>query len=193
MPVGEQMHIAGQEGVDLAKRWLEATGRFQVQWHVGEAGSVPYLSVDQVGRPKESFDLLATHLYDTGAKRVEVFAEIKNYNGVHDQADHYARFLTRCASAVLYWEDNPPVRPTEFMWVTWHPFGATDHYLRHVKAEAVNDACLKDFPKPGAPTERYRRVPENRVTEQMCNEVAKRLWFIIAPRRLEDMLVDQTN
>lgn len=192
MPGGEQFHIDGQDGVDLAKRWLEATGRFRVHWHSGQKVAVPYLALDQLDRPKEGFDIRATHLNPDSTSRVEVFAEIKNYNGAYDQGEHYAKFLTDCASAVMYWEDHPPIAPTEFMWMTWHPFGATDKYLHHVKPEAVKAACLRGFPKPGTPKAKVKRVPEARVTDALCAEVARRLWFIIAPRRLEDLLLDQT-
>jgi hypothetical protein len=46
------MHVVGQDGVALAKCWLEATGRFQVRWHTGDdlALAVPYLSVEQADR-----------------------------------------------------------------------------------------------------------------------------------------------
>lgn len=193
MPGGEQFHIGGQDGVALAKRWLEATGRFKVQWHSGQRVAVPYLAVEQLGRDKEGFDIRATHLDPDRAPRVEVFAEVKNYNGPHDQPAHYDKFLTACASAVLYWQDHPPPQPTEFMWITWHPFGATAKYLQHVEPDAVKTACLKQYPKPGSPDETVARVPKERVTDDLCREVADRLWFIIAPRRLEDMMLDQTN
>jgi hypothetical protein len=52
VPVGDEMHVVGQDGVALAKCWLEATGRFQVRWHTGDdlALAVPYLSVEQADR-----------------------------------------------------------------------------------------------------------------------------------------------
>lgn len=193
MSGGEQFHIDGQDGVALAKRWLEATGRFKVHWHSGQKVAVPYLAVDQLGRDKEGFDIRASHLDPDRNPRVDIFAEVKNYNGPHDQLQLYGKFLTDCASAVMYWQDHPPCEPTEFMWITWHPFGATGKYLRNVTAAAVSEACLKDYPKKGSPKEGERRVPEHRVTPELCAEVSRRLWFIIAPRRLEDMLLDQTR
>ena len=192
MPGGEQFHIDGQDGVELAKRWLEATGRFRVQWHSGDKVAVPYLAVDQLDRPKEGFDIRAMHLDSDLSPRVEIFAEVKNYNGAYDQAEHYAKFLTDCASAVMFWEDHPPAQPTEFMWITWHPFGATDKYLRHVKAEAVKKRVSRSSKSRVL---RRRRLSRSRrpSDRRPCNEVARRLWFIIAPRRLEEMLSDQTR
>lgn len=190
MPGGEQFHIDGQDGVALAKRWLEGTGRFKVQWHSGDRVAVPFLALDMFHRPKEGFDLQAIHLAADGRPRTEIYAEIKNYNGPHDQPAKYDEFLTDCASALLFWQHHEPVPPTEFMWMTWHPFGATDKYLKKVAPETVKAACMKDYKKRGAPDETERRVPEEYVTDDLCVEVARRLWFIIAPRRLDDMLLD---
>jgi hypothetical protein len=190
MPGGEQFHIDGQDGVDLAKRWLEATGRFTVQWHSGQKVAVPYLAVDQLDGSKEGFDIRATHLNLDSSPRAEIYAEVKNYNGAHKQPDHYKKFLTDCASAVLVWQQHPPVPPTEFMWITWHPFGATKDYLLHVASETVKAACQTEFPKPGAPDQKELRIPAEMVTDDLCDDVARRLWFIIAPRRLEEMLID---
>jgi hypothetical protein len=63
------MHIVGHDGVALAKNWLEATGRFQVSLacRSGRCGAVALSRA--VGRDKESFDALATHLDTTRATR----------------------------------------------------------------------------------------------------------------------------
>lgn len=193
MSGGEQWHIVGQDGVALAKRWLEGTGRFDVQWHSGQDVAVPYLEVEQVQGEAVGFDIRALHRTADRDERAEVFVEVKNYSGVHDQPALYKKFLTVCASALLAWEDiGGAAKPTEFMWLTWHPFGATNAYLRHVQPVMVKAACQEEFPVPGDPNTKSHRVPQERITDELCQEVANRLWFLIAPQRLEDMLLKQS-
>jgi hypothetical protein len=186
---GEKHHIDGQDGVALAKRWLEGTGRFSVHWHSGQRVAVPYLGLDQLDGSKVGFDILAQHDDPRGEARSAIWVEVKNYNAQGGQLEKYSKFLVDCTSAVMLWEQGTDENPSEFMWLTWHPFGATDKYLRHVTAEAVKEACTKKYPVKGKPDEEDYRLPQDQITNALCENVAKRLWFVIAPRRLNDMLL----
>jgi hypothetical protein len=67
VPVGESFHFDGQDGVALAKRWLESTGRFRIRWTTNHGqAAVPYLACDQFVGEKAGFDMVGDHLDPRG-------------------------------------------------------------------------------------------------------------------------------
>jgi hypothetical protein len=196
-PLGELQHAKGSEGVTIAKRWLESTTRFDVQWHVAVPKealelSAPFLTVPQIGRDPEGFDMSGLHRDEDGGSVSDFYAEVKNYASQLDQRTEYKKFLTRAYSVLAKWHDDGVVRTTKFMWITWHPWGATDDYPKLWTADTVREACEHKFKKDAA-DEGELRVPADRVTDELCTELANRLSVIIVPHRLDDLLPKESQ
>jgi hypothetical protein len=147
----------------------------------GKASTLQYAQVPQIVGNAESFDRAGQHLEPDMTPRSEFFAEVKRYNAQHDQREQYRRYLTRCYSATLAWAEAGTPRTPEFIWITWHPFGATDDYLKLTTAEMIEDAC-KRLPE---------RVPEDRYDGAVAADLADRLWFLLASPRLEEMMMSK--
>jgi hypothetical protein len=143
----------------------------------GKAGTLQYVEVPQWGRTKESFDLFGLHLEENLETRAEFYAEVKRYNSAGSQMQQYREFLTRCYSAMLAWERAGTPKTPEFLWITWHPFGATDKYSQLTDVSAIKDACAK-LPE---------RVKPEDYDATLAQELADRLWLLLASPRLEDM------
>jgi hypothetical protein len=179
---GERHQRRGKEGLEEAKLWLESTTRFEVPWTSwGKAGTLQYVQVPQINGQAESFDLRGMHLEQDMAARAEFYAEVKRYSGQHDQPAHYWKYLTRCYSATVAWQRAGTPQTPEFIWITWHPFGATDNYLKLTKPEMIKEAC-----------ERHpERVPIEDYDDSTAEDLADRLWFLLASPRLGDMMMSK--
>ncbi|MEA2376602.1 MAG: hypothetical protein QOD13_509 [Thermoleophilaceae bacterium] len=182
MVAGEQQHRVGKEGLEEAKLWLESTTRFEVNWTSwGKGGTVQYVQVPQINGKSESFDLAGTHYEPDLTARAGFYAEVKRYSAQGKQREHYRDYLTRCYSATVAWERAGTPMTPEFIWITWHPFGATDDYPKLTTAEMIKEAC-EALPE---------RVPPEDYDEAVSADLATRLWFLLASPRLEEMRMSQ--
>lgn len=175
---GEQQHRKGKEGLEEAKLWLESTTRFVVpftSW--GKASTLQYVEVPQWERNKESFDLFGQHLEENLETRGEFYAEVKRYSTAGTQMAQYCEFLTRCYSAMLAWEKIGTPKTPLFLWITWHPFGATDKYSQLTTETMVKEACDK-LPE---------RVKSEDYDTARATLLAEQLRLLIVPHKLEDM------
>ena len=178
---GEGIQAKGADGARRAKLWLEATTRANVPWVNPDSVAVPKLTFrwpDDSG--SFSFDLGGTLIGGELAGQ-EFLAECKNYENASDQGSHYSAYLAKCYVA----RSTRPDRGENFMWITWSPF-ATRTWSELVSTDRVKAAVLKEC-------RRVLRVDDKNalaaLDEQLCKDVASRLWIIVLSEKQEKHLV----
>jgi hypothetical protein len=180
---GERQQYVGLEGAQAAKLWLESTTRFRapfIAW--GPAQMLDHLVVPQVHRTPRGFDLRGEHFDEVMQTKAEFFAEVKNYSAQHDQRTMYRDFLVTAYSACRYWQvGGEPKRP-EFLWITWHPFGATDDFPKLTTVEWIKDACERDDEFDMA----------EHWDDDLGADLAKRIWLLIVPARMPEMRMSRS-
>jgi len=160
---GEEIQETGRDGVRRAKEWLERTGRADVYWTAYEQPSM--LVVKRPGGGERSFDMGGT-LHGGEFKASPFYAEVKKYSTVGGQADMYGDYIANCYCMLL----AEPDKPFEFMWITWHPFSQSK-WAKLCEWDEVRDeveARKTDWLGTAAV-----------VDEQLCRDVAERLWLIV--------------
>lgn len=78
---------------------------------------------------------------------------------------------------MLAWESVGTPKTPMFLWITWHPFGATDKYSDLTKESMVMEACEK-LPE---------RVKPDDYDPGIAAKLAEQLRLLIVPHKLEDM------
>jgi hypothetical protein len=170
--VAEAEHVAGEEGVLSAKRFLESTTYVNITFTVYDDDVQTTLTgLDGL---RKTFDLTGFFL---GDDRRPLFVEVKNYNAVGDQASEYTKFLATAYSVTADGIERHLDRRTEFMWATWHPFSQTK-WPRLTSEEEIRDA-LRAHPE----------MARNSVDEQIVRRVAQRLWLVPMHRRQDELLM----
>ena len=168
---GETTHGIGQDGVERARAWLEKTGRVQVNFTVYEVGVPPFLTFRNTTGGEFTFDMCGVLNLDEG--KALFYGEVKKYSGVGSQSKEYTEYLAKCYRATCMNE-----RPYHFMWITWHPFSQTK-WSKLCTAEEVRVAVNKHKTK-------YCGDDQD-IDEELCDELAGRLWLIVLSDRQEDL------
>lgn len=162
---GEAIHVEGNKGVVLAKRWLEGTGTVFVPIATGVPGHELVLGFPIAGNHVRSFDLYGVY----GSKNRLFFAEVKYHRRAPLYAKHYYDFLAKCYCRSLAY-DGPSY---DFMFITWHPFLVTRWSMLRT-GESVFRAI----------GERQEWLAHNHViNESLCRDIATRLWLIVLSDR----------
>jgi len=114
----EDIQEIGREGVATLKRWLEATTYMELPFDA--YNNKIDCTVFTVGDKKKQLDLVG---YMLVGKKAPVFVECKRYTTPGGQYKEFMKFLAiaygQTAKEV---EDFGESRPSEFYWVTFHPF-----------------------------------------------------------------------
>lgn len=177
---GEQIQAKGADGARRAKLWLEATTRANVPWVNPHSVAVPKLTFEWVDSGTFSFDIGGT-LLGGEVDGQEFLGECKMYENAFDQNKLYNEYLAKCYVARL----RRPDRCDNFMWITWSPF-ATTTWSELVSFERVSKAVVKESTRAlGA----NGKDASDRLDEQLCKDVASRLWIIVLSERQEKHLV----
>jgi hypothetical protein len=114
----EDIQEIGREGAATLKRWLEATTYMELPFDA--YNNKIDCTVFTVGDKKKQLDLVG---YMLVGKKAPVFVECKRYKTPGGQYKEFIKFL-----AIAYGqtakeiEDFGESRPSEFYWVTFHPF-----------------------------------------------------------------------
>ena len=182
MPVmsGEAIQAKGADGARRAKLWLEATTRANVPWVNPDPVAVPKLSFDWVSSGTFSFDLGGTLIGGEVANQ-EFLGECKKYENAYDQNKLYIEYLAKCYVARF----RRPDRCDNFMWITWSPF-ATTTWSDLISPEHVRKAVMKESTRALGVNEEDAL---GKLDEELCKEVASRLWIIVLSEKQEKHLV----
>lgn len=178
MVAGEEQHKAGEEGVYRAKRWLESTTRFDLRWTV--YGGSAQTTATLLDGSSVSYDV-AGYLLDEGHQAgPRVFGEVKSYSNAGDQYAAYRKYLAVSYSASRQARGTEHDPAMEFMWVTTHPF-SLGKYTVLCSAAEVETAC----------TEHSGLLGEEGFDRGYAEMLAKRLWLLIVPLRVEEMMMSR--
>ncbi|MBT9605744.1 hypothetical protein [Microbacterium sp.] len=181
---GEEAHAVGAEGVQKAKRWLEATTRVDVQWIYPEEAARKKLAFQWHDNSSFVYDMGG--VFRGGPLANQTFmAEVKNYSTVGKQGPMYEEYLARCYRA----RQEIPGFTEQFMWITWHPF-SQGSWTKLTTAEAVRDAVIKYAPKAlgvdvGEAT--------SAVDDTVCAEVAETLWLLVLSDKHELLMLSDLD
>jgi hypothetical protein len=169
---GEGLHVQGHDGVVRAKRWLERTGRVEAAWTAYDRKAM--LTIHRPSGAEDlSFDLGG--LIRGGDLDGSVFfAEVKKYDGAHDQQEHYTKYLANCYCMML----GDRAKPYEFMFITWHPFslGKWNRLCEADEVERAVDELRVEWLGEGAEVDR-----------SLCELVAARLWLLVLSDKQESL------
>jgi hypothetical protein len=114
----EDIQEIGREGAATLKRWLEATTYMELPFDA--YNNKIDCTVFTVGDQKKQLDLVG---YMLVGKKAPVFIECKRYKTPGGQYKEFIKFL-----AIAYGQTAKEIqdfgesRPSEFYWVTFHPF-----------------------------------------------------------------------
>lgn len=169
MPVGESLHVIGQDGANRAKVWLEKTGRVDVHFSRYEVGEVPFLTFGKPSGTSFSFDIGGVLRLESG--NVSFFGEVKKVTSEAGQGPQYREYLAKCYRASVI-----QGHPHHFLWITWHPFSVTS-WSHLCDASSVKAAI----------EEHKDEFCDDTVDETLCEELAERLWLIVLSDRQETL------
>ena len=168
---GETTHGIGQDGVERARTWLEKTGRVQVSFTVYEVGAVPFLTFSTTTGDQFSFDMGGLLNLDEGG--VRFYGEVKKYSVVGAQPQEYTEYLAKCYRATSTHE-----HPYHFMWITWHPFSQTKW----------SQLCTATEIRAAVASHKTKYCGDDQdIDEDLCDELADRLWLIVLSKRQESL------
>jgi hypothetical protein len=181
---GEEAHAVGAEGVQKAKRWLEATTRVDVQWIYPEEAARKKLAFKWHDESSFVYDMGG--VFRGGPLSNQTFmAEVKHYSAVGNQGPMYEEYLARCYRA----RQAIPGFTEQFMWITWHPF-SLGSWAKLTTAEAVREAVIKHSPKAlGVPFDQAASA----VDDSVCAEVAETLWLILLSDKHELLMLSEVD
>jgi hypothetical protein len=179
---GEETHDKGRDGALRAKRWLEATTRANVPWINPDPVAIPKLRFPWIDPDSEPFSFdLGGMLIGGDVANQEFLAESKNYTNAGHQNTMYNEYLAKCYVA----RTLRPDRGENFMWITWAAF-ATTSWSELLTKDRVRKAVVAE-PKRALAVE--SADAESMINDDLCGEVASRLWMIVLSERQERHLV----
>jgi len=174
MSPSEETQEAGRLGTYRAKRWLECTTRVvAIPWVVYEAPAM--LAFARPDGRYGHFDL-AGYFLSGQFKHRPLYVESKAYSSPGHQGDMYVKYLADCYYATLAFGVD---RQAEFMWLTWHPFGALSRWSELCSASSIRDAL----------SIHESHLAGEEVDDELCEQVASRLWIVVLHERQEHHLV----
>ena len=169
----ETNHVIGQEGVRLAKRWLESTTHLSLPHTVYDNEGL--CTLERLDGKLKRYDLMGHFI--TGTHR-PVAVECKKVSGVGNQPTEYVEFLANAYSVTARAVGRSADDRREFMWVTWHPF-AQNKWVQLTSAKEIQDALVAH---PDA-------LSGDGVNEEIVDLVTQRLWLMTLHPRVEELLI----
>ena len=177
---GEEMHAAGVEGVQNAKRWLDATTRADVHWIFPNEAARPRLSFKWADGRDYAFDIGGLFRGGDLANRT-FLGEVKNYKTIGGQPEMYREYLAGCYRA----RQLNPSMADQFMWITWNPF-LVDSWAKLTTADEVRAAVIKYSKQTlGVDPEQA----ETHIPAGTCEAVAESLWLLVLSSRHELLML----
>ena len=170
----ETNHVIGQEGVLLAKRYLESTTHLALPHTVYDNEGL--CAFERLDGTLKRFDMVGH--FRTGASR-PVAVECKKVTGVAGQPDTYDEFLANAYSITARHVRIGADDKREFMFVTWHPFSQTK-WIKLRDSDAVREALGKNEAALGG----------DDIDEELLRTVANRLWLMPLHDRMEELLLE---
>jgi hypothetical protein len=184
MAVGEANHLKGADGARRAKKWLDATTRVKASWTNEDEVNINKLSFPWPhGGQTFSFDLGGILSGDEFENQTFV-SEVKNYNVVGDQPEHYDDWL---AKSYIARQLNPALTDN-FMWITWHPFAQTN-WKKLCTAEWIEKGLLTPKNRERIFGEKDLDKAKMAVDPGLVADVAARLWLIVLSERQEKLVI----
>jgi hypothetical protein len=181
---GEDAHVAGADGVQKAKRWLESTTRLDANWIYPEEASRNKLAYKWHDGSTFIFDMGGVFRGGDLANKTFV-AEVKNYTAVGAQGTMYVEYLARCYRA----RGVSPGLTEQFMWITWHPFSVTN-WSKLTTAAEVRSAVVRYSVKAlGVPA----ADAESEVDDTICAEIAESLWLLVLSDKHELLMLSDLD
>ncbi|GAB2846175.1 hypothetical protein GCM10022221_51830 [Actinocorallia aurea] len=183
---GEETQAKGADGARRARNWLDATTRVNVQWVNPEPVAIPKLSFHWENHKEPfSFDLGGI-LLGGELQGQEFLAECKKYATASDQGKHYIKYLAQCYQALK----SRPDRCDNFMWITWSPFNVTE-WDQQMTPLKVRSSVL-DYRK-FLFGEDDKNVAGDLISDELCKDVADRLWMIVLSDRQETLTLTREH
>jgi hypothetical protein len=170
VPAGESLQEIGRDGVQRAKVWLEKTGRVDVRFNRYDSCEAAFLGFKKLSGQEFSFDMSGVLRLDTG--NVQFFGEVKKVSGEAGQGVMYPEYLAKCYRATVCHQT-----PYHFMWITWHPFSLN----------SWTQLCTAAQVKAAVAVHRTNYCETEEVDEQICSDLAERLWLIVLSDRQETL------
>ena len=181
---GEDAHAAGADGVQKAKRWLEATTRVDPYWIYPEEASRNKLTYKW--RDNSTFIYDMGGIFRGGDLNNKTFiAEVKNYTAAGAQGTMYVEYLARCYRA----RQLNPGLTEQFMWITWHPFSVTN-WSKLTTADEVRKAVIQHSAKALGVT---ATEAESEVDDTLCAQIADSLWLLVLSDRHELLMLSDLD
>lgn len=183
---GEQQHVKAEDGVNRAKRWLDATTRVRASWTI-------YDNTEAAGRLTYKWPGSATeYSYDLGGillgapyENHAFLAECKKYKNAADQPKHFDKFLAQSYVTLL----SEPRLGDHFMWITWAPFRATQ-WSKISDLDRIVSAILD---VPNNRTRIFgdvgREVAASLLDMTVLQNLAERVWMIVLSDRQESLVI----
>jgi hypothetical protein len=183
---GEATQAKGADGARRAKAWLDATTRVNVQWVNPQPVAIPKLTFEWADDSEPfSFDLGGILLGEE-LEGQEFLGECKKYDSAHNQGQHYEKYLAQCYRAYTL----RPDRCDNFIWITWAPFNVRT-WDELLTSQKVRTSVLK-FRKQVF-NEPDEVNAESLISEEICKDVADRLWLIVLSDRQESLTLTREH
>ncbi|TCK63136.1 hypothetical protein [Curtobacterium sp. PhB136] len=168
----EAVQEQGRRGVQMVKRWLEATTFIELQWNVYE--NTRYCTIPLLNGSRKRWDLAGYFL--TGDRQA-VFVENKDYSSAGDQPNQFREFLVNCYSATARGIRDVGEENAEFLWVTTHPFGSMTQWSKLATRETVVSALEAALEEDG---DFLGGAP---IDPDLAAVVAERTWVLVFNRK----------
>lgn len=178
MTAGEQQHEIGREGVYAAKAWLDATLRVRITATVYDAPS--RVQMPPVAGPVRAFDLVGDLYDEHGELGSPLLVESKYVTSDGSQLQKYNRFLANCYSVTCRALDDSMDHGTEFMWLTWHPFGTLADWGTRCEPETVARA-VRDH--------QQEVLGSRPIDTEIIKLIAGRLFLVVVPQRHRQLIM----
>ncbi|MGQ7296940.1 hypothetical protein [Quadrisphaera sp. KR29] len=171
----EKEHRAGEQGVQLAKSYLESTTLVEI--NVTAYDNEALCKLQLLNGDWATFDMVGMFL---GKRRDPVCAEVKNYRSAGKQHAHYLDFLATAYSVMLREIREGRDTGRHFMWLTTHPF-SLKKWLRLNRRPLIVEALGAH---PGY-------INHEEPDEEMIQLLSERIWFIVGYPRLPELLMSR--
>jgi hypothetical protein len=163
----EAQHKAGEEGLELTKRWLESTTWIELPFDCYSNQTV--CTVRRLDGEKKVFDAFGYIFTDP---HTPLFVENKAYNNVGNQPKDFWEFLANAYSTTAQAIADGHDAGYEFMWVTTHPFEQTA-WPQLTTPDRIKEALEKDPDALGG----------EEVSLSTLSLVSERLWVLVMHER----------
>lgn len=175
---GEDATVTGDDGVELAKNWLDRSTRCRNIFTIQNRSLRDLLCFPWPTHTKTySFDMGGEFRGDD-LEGQTFLAEVKNYKKELDLPTHFRAFLAKCYLALGYRPDSCD----NFLWISWAPFQAQS-WDSHCSYDKVVASLLHDSIRPRIFGDSDKDAASSQIDPQQASQVAERIWLITLSHR----------